>query len=29
MVMDFAPESMEAARKVLNIVDTYRDNQNK
>jgi hypothetical protein len=29
MVMDFAPEAMAAARKVLNIVDTYRDNQNK
>jgi len=25
MVMDFAPNSMQEARKILNIVDSYRD----
>jgi len=25
--MDFAPDSMHAARKILNIVDDYRDNK--
>lgn len=26
--MDFAPDSMQEARKILNVVDTYRDNNN-
>jgi len=25
MIMDFAPNSMQNARKILNIVDNYRD----
>lgn len=29
MVMDFAPNSMEEARKMLNIVDDYRDSKEK
>lgn len=28
MQMDFAPDSMQEARKILNIVDDYRDTQN-
>lgn len=26
--MDFCPDSMQAARKILNVVDDYRDSQN-
>ena len=29
MVMDFSPDSMQVARKILNIVDNYRDKQEK
>lgn len=28
LMMEFAPDSMQEARKILNIVDNYRDNQN-
>jgi hypothetical protein len=27
--MDFCPDSIQQARKVLNIVDEYRDNENR
>jgi hypothetical protein len=29
MQMDFAPNSMQEARKILNIVDNYRDKKGK